>query len=93
MHQDQTLEMAGIVFNGLRRTNTPPEQTSSCNDVKKLASQNNWHVFDNSAYHSDSYPTGSRDGNPIFMTSYARQYVIDEFNQVGDEFLKRIKVK
>ena len=93
MHQDQTLEMAGIIFNDLRRTNAPPEQTNSCKDVIKLASTNGWHVFDNSAYHSDSYPTGSRDDDPIFMTSYARQYVKDEFNQVGDEFLKRINVK
>ena len=93
MHQDQQLDMAGIIFNGLKRTNTPPEQISSCEDVTKLANEHGWHVFNNPAHHSDSYPTGSRDGNPIFMTSYARKYVKDEFHQVGEEFIKRIKIK
>ena len=93
MHQDQQLDMAGIIFNGLKRTNTPPEQISSCKDVTKLAGEQGWHVFDNPAHHSDSYPTGSRDGDPIFMTSYARKYVKDEFHQVGEEFLKRVHLK
>ena len=92
MYQDQQLDMAGIIFNGLKRTNTPPEQTNSCKDVEKLANEHGWHVFKNSAYHSDSYPTGSRDGSPIFMTNYARTYVKSEFHQVGNEFLKRIKL-
>lgn len=92
MHQDQELDMAGIIFNGLKRTNTPPEQTNSCNDVKKLAGEHGWHVFDNSAYHSDSYPTGSRDGKPIFMTNNARTYVKTEFHGVGQEFLERINL-
>ena len=60
MHQDQALDMAGIIFNDMRRSNTPPEQRKSCTDVKKLAGTFSWPVLKEIAYHSDSYPAGSR---------------------------------
>jgi chromosome partitioning protein len=92
-HEEQTLEMGGIIFNDKRRSGTPPEQLTSCDDVSTLASQYGWHVFVNSAYHSDSYPTGSRDGKPIFMTPYARDYVVGEFRNVADEFLRKVNIR
>ena len=93
MNQNQHIEMAGIVFNDKKRSNTPPEQITSCNDVKTLASQYGWPVFESPAYHSDSYPSGSRDGKPIFLTRYARSYVVGDFHKVADEFLKAVKIK
>lgn len=87
MHQDQALDMAGIIFNDLRRTGTPPEQKQSQADVKKLAAKFNWPVFDEAAHHSDSYPAGSREGTPIFLTDYARDYVKGEFAKVANKFL------
>lgn len=90
MHQDQSLEMAGIIFNGLRRTNTPPEQTKSLLDVRALAAKHGWSVFDEVAHHSDSYPAGSRQGDPIFRTDYARDYVKGEFNKVAKKFLETV---
>ena len=93
MHQNQIMEMAGIIFNDKRRINNTPEQMRSCKDVKELAQEFNWPVFESEAYHSDSYPTGSRDGTPIFLTSYARNYVKGEFSDVAEEFLKAIGLK
>ena len=93
IYENQSIEMGGIIFNGKRRTNTPPEQEHSCRDVEKLARQNGWYVFKNAAYFSDSYPTGSRDGTPIFLTDYARNYVKDELEAVAEEFLKKIGLK
>lgn len=46
MYQNQTLEMAGIIFNGKRRVNTPPEQTISCKEVKKMASKYQWQLWE-----------------------------------------------
>ncbi|AEV39215.1 Cobyrinic acid a,c-diamide synthase CobQ/CobB [Pseudovibrio sp. FO-BEG1] len=92
MHQNHQLDMAGIIFNGLRRSNTPPEQTQSIRDVTALANKQNWHVFDNVAHHSDSYPAGSRQSDPIFLTDYAREYVKDELNQVADQFLRTVGI-
>jgi chromosome partitioning protein len=93
MHQDQTLDMAGIIFNGKRRINTPREQRASIKDVKAVAGENRWPVFSNSAHHSDSFPAGSRESTPIFNTNYARDYVKGEFSRVAEEFLERIKLK
>ncbi|MGC8605416.1 MAG: ParA family protein [Desulfomonilaceae bacterium] len=93
MHQDQALDMAGIIFNDMRRSNTPPEQQKSCADVKKLAATFGWPVLDEIAFHSDSYPTGSRQGLPIFLTDYARDYVKGEFSQVANKFLTTIGAK
>lgn len=90
LNQNQTIEMGGIIFNGLRRSNTPPEQIKSMADVKKIAKEEGWPVLYNPAHHSDSYPTGSREGTPIFRTSYARDYVQSEFNQVANEFLSKV---
>ncbi|XQA72855.1 ParA family protein [Xanthomonas sacchari] len=90
MHQNQSLEIAGVVFNDIRRSNTPPEQIKSRSDVTKLAKTFGWPVFDEAAHHSDSYPAGSRQGLPIFMTDYARDYVKGEFAAVAAKFLKAI---
>ena len=90
MYQSHKLIMAGIIFNGLRRTNTPPEQNTSRQEVIRLAKRHNWPVFDNVAHHSDSYATGSRSGDPIFRTAYARYYVREEFALVANEFLEAI---
>ena len=92
-YQNQALEIAGIIFNGKHRSNTPPEQIASCKDVERLAKEYDWPIFEGVAYHSNSYPTGSRSGNPIFRTSYAKYYVKDEFDQVGQEFLKAVGLK
>jgi chromosome partitioning protein len=92
-HQNQEIEMGGVIFNGLRRSNTPPEQLRSMVDVKKIAASHGWPVLVHPAHHSDSYPTGSRDGTPIFHTQYARDYVVSEFNRVATEFLNKVGLK
>jgi chromosome partitioning protein len=89
MHQDQTLEMAGIIFNDKRRVATPPEQRASIKSVRTLANEHGWSVFENAAHHSDSFPTGSRESTPVFQTNYVRNYVRGEFSAV-EEFLERV---
>ena len=90
MHQNHRLDMGGIIFNGLRRVGTPPEQRTSREDVRRVAAQQQWPVFEKVAHHSDSYATGSRSSNPIFLTRYARTYVKDEFAMVANEFVQAI---
>lgn len=87
LHQSQDLDMGGIIFNDMRRSKTSPEQAESTRNVSDFAAGEGWNVFENRAYHSDSYPAGSRSGDPIFHTQYARGYVIGEFGKVADEFL------
>ena len=89
-HRNHALEMGGIIFNDMRRSNTPPEQTMSRNDVQRLAQDYGWDVFDSIAYHSDSYATGSRSGHAIFHTRWAQDYVKYEFYAVAQEFLQAV---
>lgn len=89
-HEHHSLDMAGIIFNDIRRSNTPPEQNKSRVDVKKLAKTFGWPVFEEVAHHSDSYPAGSRQGLPIFRTDYARDYVVGEFAAVANKFLTSV---
>jgi chromosome partitioning protein len=93
MNQHQTIEMAGIIFNDKRRTNTPPEQLASSRDVRRLAKEYSWPVLPNPAYHSDSYPPGSRGSTPIFLTKYAKGYVKGEFSGVAEDFLKSVNLR
>lgn len=93
MNQHHALDMAGIIFNDMRRTRTPPEQRKSCADVRKLAAEFGWPVLDEIAHHSDSYPTGSRQGSPIFLTGYAHDYVKGEFSKVAKRFLSTVGAK
>ena len=91
-HQNHRLTMGGIIFNGLRRTNAPPEQVVSQEDVERVAEKQGWPVFENVVHHSDSYATGSRAGEPIFRTQYALDYVREEFDQVAEEFMEALSL-
>lgn len=84
------LDIAGIVFTDSDPQHVKPEHTAGRNDVTAVATQEGWPVFANELRHSDSYPRGARDGDPIFMTDYARWWVIDEFKLLGAEFMKSV---
>ncbi len=90
MHTNQDLDMAGIIFNGLERTNKSAEHKNSVKDVKLLAKKYNWKIFDQANHHSNSYPAGSRKSTPIFNTSYARGEIQSEFGALASEFLKKV---
>ena len=76
-YPDQDLDMAGIIFNDLRRSNTSPEQAKSCKEVSALAKNHGWPIFEQIVHHSDSYSAGSRQGDPIFWTKYVRYKVTE----------------
>jgi chromosome partitioning protein len=89
MHQNQRIDLAGILFNDARR-NASHEQAQAYRDVGQLAAKRRWKVFENAAHHSDSYSAGSRAGVPIFRTKHARDYVRGEFHRLGKEVLNVI---
>ena len=80
-------QIAGIVFN---HASGSPEQHRSRQLVKKVAAQNQWHVFKNEIGYSDSYPAGARAGKPIFLTDYARSWKKAEFERFAAEFVSGI---
>lgn len=87
-HQDHEIEIAGILFNAV--SDGKVEHQKSKHDVMTLARKNRWYVFKNEISFSDSYPKGSREGKPIFLTGYARWDKVNEFETLANEFLERI---
>lgn len=86
------LKIAGIVFTDSDPQHVKPEHIAGRRDVETIAGREGWRVFENELRHSDSYPRGARSGDPIFQTDYARWWVKDEFEELGNEFIKVIGV-
>lgn len=84
---DKTVDVLGIVFNS---TSDKIEHDRSRAYVRKTAKSEGWYVFRHEVSYSDSYPKGSRIGRPIFLTDYARETKIADFNAVAEEFHDRL---
>jgi len=92
-HQNQEIDIAGVVFNGGKRSDPPWQEFMAVSDVRGTANENGWRVFNNQVFDSRSYPNGSREGQPIFRTSYSRNIVVQEFYDVAEEFLVSVGLK
>lgn len=92
-HQNQEIDIAGVVFNGGKRSDPPWQEFMAVSDVRGTANENGWRVFNNQVFDSRSYPNGSREGQPIFRTSYSRNIVVQEFYDVAEEFLVSVGFK
>ena len=80
-------EIAGVLFNDV---SDRVEHDRSRRHVREVAEDNDLNVFTNELSHSDSYPTGARQGKPIFMTDNARSVRKNELDAVGMEVLRKI---
>jgi chromosome partitioning protein len=87
-HRNQEIDIVGILFNAVMENKI--EHQKSKHDVMTLAKKNQWYVFKNEISYSDSYPKGSREGKPIFLTGYARWDKLNQFEALANEFLERI---
>jgi chromosome partitioning protein len=87
-HRNQEIDIAGILFNAVMENKI--EHQKSKHDVMTLAKKNQWYVFKNEISYSDSYPKGSREGKPIFLTGYARWDKLNQFEALANEFLGRV---
>lgn len=82
------LQLAGVVFNAT--TEYAPEEMRAKAEVRQVAQQNGWHVFDQEVRYSRSYPKGAREGRPINRTSYSRGRQISCFRAFTDAFCRRL---
>lgn len=89
-YEDHNLGLAGIVFN--HTSGYVPEEIKSKDEVKAIAQQHEWYVFQNEVTYSRSYPKGAREGQPIFGTSYARYDQAARFSAFANEFAQRISL-
>lgn len=84
------IELAGIVFN--HGSNYAPEETTTKEEVKEVATKFNWHIFSQEIPYSRSFPKGAREGQPIFRTSYSRSDVCTRVRSFMDAFAKRVGI-
>ena len=87
-YRDRQVELAGIVFNSTSEYS--PEENLSKSDVRNIARQSDWYVFDAEVPFSRSFPKGAREGKPIFRTSYSRSHQRQRFENFAEEFAGRI---
>jgi chromosome partitioning protein len=84
------LKVTGVCFNIC--SSYYPEEATSKSDVKTLASQYKWHVFDEQVPFSRSFPKGAREGNAIFQTTYARSTVASQVGIFCNAFAQQVKL-
>ena len=70
-NDDHLIDVAGIVFNH-GDYQPGPESKQSVKEVRDLAAQENWHIFDNEIPHSKAIPKSARESSIITWTSHAR---------------------
>lgn len=84
------LKLAGVVFTAT--TNYSPEEHLAKTEVRKVARQNRWHVFDHEVPYSRSYARSARLGRSIFSTPNARSAQKARFAQFAGAFARRIRL-
>lgn len=87
-YPDHALQLAGVVFNAT--TEYAPEEMLAKEDVRTIAQQNQWHVFDAEVPYSRSFPKSARLGVSIFSTPNARRSQQRRFVAFANEFARRI---
>jgi chromosome partitioning protein len=87
-HPNHPLSLAGVVFNAT--TEYAPEEMLAKGDVRTIAQQNQWYVFESEVPYSRSYPKSARLGLSIFSTPNARKIQRWRFAAFALEFARRI---
>lgn len=89
-HEDNLVEVCGLVFNDFIRGNVKSENKLARKDVIDQAVKYGWYVFENDIPHSDSYFKAARNGMPIAHTKGTHRKVKTEFAAFANEFFPRI---
>ena len=88
LYPDRSPKVLGLVFNAI--SGYSPEEVTSRNEVRGIARESGWAVFDEEVSYSKSFPKSAREGRPIFWTSYARTKTKVNFHRFAQEFGNRI---
>ena len=93
-NDDHEIEIAGLVFNHATYQSGGQEREArkSITEVQGTANEYGWHVFENQIRYSASYPRSAREGTPLAYTGDARDFVIEEFEDVQNEIFRRLGI-
>lgn len=86
---DNNAKISGIIFTDNKK-NSSTSQKQVSKDVISFAIKYEYYVFRNEFYHSEFYPSSSKDAKPIFMVDRVQTQIKEQLYQVGEEFLEVI---
>ena len=90
---DHDLDIAGLVLNDQSDYENNQEKNNAIGEVREVANEHEWRVFDYRIPYSRSYPTAARKGTPLSRTPYARWDRIEGFRGLKNEILTSLGVR
>ncbi len=90
-NDDHKIEMAGIVFNH-GDYQPGPESKASVREVRTLAKQHGWPIFENEVPHSKAIPKSAREASAVEHTSYARSGIKGAIVEFCGELFDKVGV-
>ena len=91
-NEDHELEIAGLVLNDQSEYADNSEKNRAISEVRNIATEHGWPIFDYRIPYSRSYAAAARRGLPLSMTPDARWTRIDGFRSLKDEILTALTV-
>ena len=92
-NEDHELEIAGLVLNDQSEYASNAEKTRAIREVREVAGEHGWRIFDYQIPYSRSYAKAARNGLPLSMTSGARWDRILGFRSLKDDILAAVGVR
>ena len=92
-NEDHELDIAGLVLNDQSEYANNTEKTRAIKEVRTVAGEYGWPMFDYRIPYSRSYAKAARYGLPLSETSGARWNRIEGFRNLKDEILAAVGVR
>ncbi len=91
-NEDHELEIAGLVLNDQSEYADNSEKRQAIKEVRDVAKEHKWRIFDYKIPYSRSYANAARNGLPLSQTPNARWNRIRGFRSLKDDILEAVGV-
>ena len=89
-NEDHEIEIAGLVLNDQSEYADNSEKHQADEEVRSIADEQGWPIFDYQIPYSRSYPAAARKGLPLSYTPHARWDRIEGFKRLKEEILAAV---
>ena len=91
-NEDHEVEIAGLVLNDQSEYADNAEKTRAIAEVRDVADEHGWQIFDYQIPYSRSYAKAARNGLPLSQTPDARWDRIEGFRRLKDDILAAVGI-
>ncbi len=92
-NEDHELHIAGLVLNDQSEYASNNEKVNARRDIRQIATENDWRIFQYEMPYSRSYAQASRKGLPLARTPYAKAERVNGFDRLKNEIFNAIGVR